>query len=62
MVTPLSPCDLNEFDVETAFLFGWGACMWEGGEEQKDVNQFCTLVSSQGIQTGRVGGREGGGI
>lgn len=58
MVTPLSSCDLSEFDLGTSFSFRLG-CVPIGRSRvrrQKDVHQFCTLVSSEGIQTGQSWG------
>lgn len=57
MLTPLSPCDLSEFDLGAGFFFLAGVCAYRRkARSQKDVNQFCTLVPSEGIQTGQSWG------
>lgn len=58
MVTPLSPGDLSEFDLGACLSF-WLGCVPIGRRRvrsQKVVNQFCTLVSREGIQTGQSWG------
>lgn len=48
MVTPLSPCDLNEFDVETCFSF-WPGCVHVG---ERQGAERCQSVLCSGFQPG----------